>query len=228
VVLTILKSENGSIYLPKKSRVPISELDTFCHHYNHPITQQEKAKEWFIKRSSDMRIPRIVMELAAKFHIKSKEEITVDEVLSKNESVDQFLDMSRRKEQIIDKSSIPADIALGESSTHWWTRFNSTTTSIPSTPSAVPASASAAPPATSITTPSTIAAPATPTTSPIVIPPQEPRHMRLSTVRIPSLGHRWQPSRLKCPSSAKEKEESGSAMAPQKGSAEPEQKRTKR
>jgi hypothetical protein len=167
------------------------------------------------------------MELVAKFHIKSKEEITVDEVLGKNKSVDQFLNMSQRKEQMIDKLSIPADITLGESSTHWWTRFNSTTTSIPSTSSTIPASASAAPPATSITTPSTITTPATPTTSPIVVPPQEPQHMRLPTIKIPLFGHRWQPSQLKCPLSAEEKEERGSVMAPQMGLAEPEQKRLK-
>ena len=80
-----------------------------------------------------MWIPRVVMEHAMKFHLKSKDEITVDEVLSKNNIVNQFLDMSSRKKQMIDKSTIPVDIALGESSTHWWTRFNAAAMPIPST-----------------------------------------------------------------------------------------------
>ena len=45
-----------------------------------------------------MQIPHVVMELAAKFHLKSKDEIMVDEVLSKNNIINQFLDILSRKE----------------------------------------------------------------------------------------------------------------------------------
>jgi hypothetical protein len=45
-------------------------------------------------------------------------------------------------------------------------------------------------------------------------------------MKVPLLSHRW-PSRLKHLSSAEEKEEPGSIMAPQKGLTESEQTRTK-
>ena len=166
---------------------------------------------------------------------------------------------------MINKLSIPADIALGESSTHWWTRFNAATASIPFTSTITAISGTAAPPTTSITNPSAIAATAAPptisittpsavagaasppttsivataapsTTSPITapfqppasaVPPEEPPHIRLPAVKIPSLCHRQQPSRLKRPSFPDEKENPATAMAPQTGSAEPEQTRMK-
>jgi hypothetical protein len=95
------------------------------------ISQKEHAKECF-KCSRDIRIPRVVMELAAKLQLNSKEKFSVDELVTRNPIVNKFILVSRWKDQIVDNPSIPSDSNLGELSTHWWRRFNDTTTTIPS------------------------------------------------------------------------------------------------
>jgi hypothetical protein len=104
------------------------------HFHITDSSQQNEAKKCFMQHSSgNIRIPRIVMELAVKLLLKSKYEIPLDEVVGEDTIIDEFIAQSHWKDQINNNSNIPVDIGIGEPSTHWWTRFNSTAASISST-----------------------------------------------------------------------------------------------
>ena len=56
-------------------------------HLNH----QEIAKESFHQLSGKIHIPRMVMELAAKLQLNSKETILVEELVNKNPIINEFI-----------------------------------------------------------------------------------------------------------------------------------------
>jgi hypothetical protein len=104
-----------------------------CFHITDS-SQHNGAKKCFMQHSSgNIRIPQIVMELAVKLLLKSKDEIPLDEVVGEDTIIDEFIAQSHWKDQINNNSNIPVDIGIGEPSTHWWTRFNSTAAPISST-----------------------------------------------------------------------------------------------
>ena len=98
-------------------------------HPNH----QEIAKESFHQLSGKIHIPHVVIELAAKLQLNSKETILVKELVNKNPIIDEFIIRLHWKDQIINDCSIPSNTNLGKLPTHWWTRFATTITSMPST-----------------------------------------------------------------------------------------------
>ena len=55
-----------------------------------------------------------------------KEVITPDQIFGKSQVVSKFLPWSVWKDHIVSNSSIPSNTELGDSTTHWWKRFQST------------------------------------------------------------------------------------------------------
>ena len=55
-----------------------------------------------------------------------KEVIILDQIFGKSQVVSKFLPQSVWKDHIVSDSSIPPNTELGDSTTHWWKRFQST------------------------------------------------------------------------------------------------------
>ena len=72
------------------------------------------------------QIPRVVAEMAAKFQMWPKEEITSDQIFGKSDVINQFLCQAVWKDNLVSNLSIPSNTKLGNSTTHWWKRFQST------------------------------------------------------------------------------------------------------
>lgn len=64
--------------------------------------------------------------MAAKFQMWPKEVIILDQIFGKSQVVSKFLPQSVWKDHIVSDSSIPPNTELGDSTTHWWKRFQST------------------------------------------------------------------------------------------------------
>jgi hypothetical protein len=90
------------------------------------------GKTMFTK--SGIQVPRIVLNMAAKFEMWPKEMITLDQIFDENQVVNKFLSQSVWKDHIVSDSSISPNTDLGKSTTHWWKRFQSTSVIPPSTP----------------------------------------------------------------------------------------------
>jgi hypothetical protein len=183
------------------------------HFHITDSSQQNKAKKCFIQHSSgNIRIPQIVMELAVKLLLKSKEEIPLDEVIGEDTIVNKFIAQSHWKDQIDDNSNIPVDIGIGEPSTHRWTRFNATTTPISSTTIITDIL-----PATATTVPSnTIAKPVA----------EEIQWKKLPIVVMP-VGQKCQPIQCKCQSLHKLDEAKVSIGATEQELVDPVQPKSK-
>lgn len=118
-----------------------------------------------------VQIPCIVAKMASKFQLSSAEKITLDEIFGENNVVNQFLCKVVWKDNIVSNSSIPADADLGNSTTHWWKKFQ-----------VIPFPA--AQPATIVTT---------------AISADRLLANQLPSVQIQPLSHRHQPSGMKRP-----------------------------
>ena len=64
--------------------------------------------------------------MAAKFQMWPKEEITSNQIFGKSDVVNQFLHQAVWKDNLVSDLSIPPNTELGDSTTHWWKRFQST------------------------------------------------------------------------------------------------------
>ena len=73
-----------------------------------------------------IQIPHIVLDMAAKFQMWPKEVITPDQIFGESQVVSKFLPQSVWKDHIVSDSSIPPNTEFGDSTTHWWKRFQST------------------------------------------------------------------------------------------------------
>ena len=67
-----------------------------------------------------------MLDMAVKFQMWPKEVIIPDQILGESQVVSKFLPRSVWKDHIVSDSSIPPNTELGDSTTHWWKRFQST------------------------------------------------------------------------------------------------------
>lgn len=71
----------------------------------------------------DVKIPRIIIKLAAKFKLKSEDDISLEELLAESPVIDTFIQRCIWRDSIIEDSAIPDNVDLLGVSTHWWKTF---------------------------------------------------------------------------------------------------------
>lgn len=131
-----------------------------------------------------MKIPCIVIELASKLQLTSKEVISIEELISKNSIINEFIIESQWKHQVIENSSILDNINLGKLVTHWWTGFTIPTPGIPPVIAVPPIQTTAVTPPLA----STIINAASMSIDSIAI--TEEHQKRLPTIKVMPLRHR--------------------------------------